>query len=194
MSERRPTKRDLILERSLTLFSSRGFNGVGVEELATAAGVTKPTLYHYFGNKQGLLETLLCERYDPFLDDLAIAATYHRRDLTRSLTNVVTTFLAFGQHEAKLYRMVLAAGMTARDDLATQQMATRLDTQDHLLRTMFAAASEDYGNMAGRHHLAAGSLQGTIFAYLQLGASGEMELDDGAVWRLIQQFSHGIYS
>lgn len=194
MTDPQPSKRDLILEHSLTLFSNRGYNGVGVEELATAAGVTKPTLYHYFGSKQGLLETLLCERYDPFLDDLATAAIYHRRDLPRSLTNVVTTFLAFGQREAKLYRMVLAAGMTARDDLATQQMATRLDIQDHLLRTMFAAASEDHGNMIGRHHLAAASLQATIFAYLQLGAGGEMTLDDGAVWRLIQQFSHGIYS
>jgi len=183
-----------MLERALTLFTTRGFNGVGVEELAAAAGVTKPTLYHYFGNKQGLLETLIAERYDPFLDDLERAAFYHRRDLTRSLTMVVRTYLDFAQREAQLFRMVIASVLTACDDRASQIMAERMARQDAILRRLFQEASQDYGNMVGRHHLAAASLHATMLAYLQLAEQGEMTLDDAAIWRLIQQFSYGIYS
>ncbi|HWK82052.1 MAG TPA: TetR/AcrR family transcriptional regulator, partial [Thermomicrobiales bacterium] len=90
-----PSKRELIQERALALFADRGYNGVGVEELATAAGVTKPTLYHYFGSKQGVLEALLREQFDPFLDDLATAATYEG-DLQHSLSRIIRTVFDFG--------------------------------------------------------------------------------------------------
>ncbi len=194
MTDHQGTNRERILHHALLLLTERGFNGVGVEELATAAGITKPTLYHYFGSKLGVLETLLLERYDPYLEMLAEAAVYHRRDLTRSLTAVVWTCFDFGMREPSLFRMVLAAGLTARDDAATRIMAERIDTQDRILRRLFAEAGQDHGNMAGRHHLAAASLQATIVAHLQLAAAGEMTLDDGAVWQLIQQFSYGIYT
>ena len=50
-----------LLHSALTLFATRGYDAVGVQEIVENAGVTKPTLYHYFGNKLGLLETLLEE-------------------------------------------------------------------------------------------------------------------------------------
>lgn len=185
--------RALILDHALTLFADRGYNGVGVEELATTAGVTKPTLYHYFGNKQGVLEAIVVERYDPFIAELTAAASY-KKDLPKSLTQVVYTFLRFGTEQATLFRMALAAELTARDDTAARIFHPRLDAQSQILRDLFLQASKDHGNMVGRHHLAAASLQATIVAYLQLAEDGEMTLDDGAVWRLIQQFSYGIYS
>ena len=51
--------RSKILSCALKLFSARGYDAVGVQEIVDAAGITKPTLYHYFGSKRGLLETLL---------------------------------------------------------------------------------------------------------------------------------------
>ena len=46
-----------LLARALDLFAAYGYDGVGVQQICDAAGVTKPTLYHHFGNKRGLLET-----------------------------------------------------------------------------------------------------------------------------------------
>lgn len=193
MTDSGRSNRETILATALDLFADRGYNGVGVEELASSSGVTKPTLYHYFGSKHGLLETLLREQYDPFLRELEAAAEYHH-DLPNRITKVVTLFFDFGTREAKLYRMVIAAGLTARNDVATKLMAERIETQDQILRDLFERASHDHGNMKGRHHLHAAGLQATILAYLQLAATGEMTLDDAAIWRLRQQFSHGIYS
>lgn len=51
--------REKILNCALELFHARGYDAVGVQEIAETAGVTKPTLYYYFGNKRGLLEALL---------------------------------------------------------------------------------------------------------------------------------------
>ena len=38
-----------ILEKALHLFYEEGYDAIGVQELADAAGVTKPTLYHCHG-------------------------------------------------------------------------------------------------------------------------------------------------
>ena len=35
-----------ILEKALHLFYEKGYDAIGVQEIADAAGVTKPTLYH----------------------------------------------------------------------------------------------------------------------------------------------------
>ena len=46
--------REKILNCALELFHARGYDAVGVQEIAETAGVTKPTLYYYFRNKRGL--------------------------------------------------------------------------------------------------------------------------------------------
>lgn len=49
----------LILEEALRLFAERGFDGVSVSDVATAAGVSKANVFHHFGSKQALyLEVL----------------------------------------------------------------------------------------------------------------------------------------
>lgn len=53
--------RDRLLESAATLFARRGYEGTSVREICAAAGVTKPTLYYYFGSKMGLAKSLFEE-------------------------------------------------------------------------------------------------------------------------------------
>jgi AcrR family transcriptional regulator len=53
--------RTLILIAARRLFMQRGFADVAVGEVAHAAGVTKPTLYYHFGDKEGLYADVLCD-------------------------------------------------------------------------------------------------------------------------------------
>jgi len=66
--------RSTILARALELWSERGYDAVGVQEIVDAAGITKPTLYHYFGSKRGLLDCLIEERSGGLRDAAAAAA------------------------------------------------------------------------------------------------------------------------
>lgn len=53
-----PTK-DRILESALTLFSEKGYDGVGVDLIAENAGIKGPSLYKHFKGKEDILDSLI---------------------------------------------------------------------------------------------------------------------------------------
>ena len=48
-----------ILKKALELFSSKGYEATAVREICEASGLTKPTLYHFFGSKEGVYRALV---------------------------------------------------------------------------------------------------------------------------------------
>lgn len=56
---RAPDSRDKILETAESLFAVGGYAGVGMRELATTAGLSKSSLFHYFPNKLELYAAVL---------------------------------------------------------------------------------------------------------------------------------------
>lgn len=55
----RERKREVVLLAAVRMFNARGFQATSLDDLAASLGVTKPTIYHYLGNKdQVLLECL----------------------------------------------------------------------------------------------------------------------------------------
>jgi len=52
-------RRDQILDATLNLIADRGYEGVSMEAIARASGVTKPVVYDLFGTLADLLEALL---------------------------------------------------------------------------------------------------------------------------------------
>lgn len=56
---KRRSRRDEILEIAVGLFASRGYHGVSMDDIGTAAGVTGPALYHHFKGKEAMLAAAL---------------------------------------------------------------------------------------------------------------------------------------
>ena len=56
--------RQSILRAAYKLFRRRGFFRVGVDEIATAAGITKRTLYYHFKSKDALLTAVLASQHE----------------------------------------------------------------------------------------------------------------------------------
>ncbi len=51
--------REELMRSALKMFTQRGYAATSVRELVKEAGVTKPALYYYFGNKEGLFLELM---------------------------------------------------------------------------------------------------------------------------------------
>lgn len=51
----RNIKRDAVLETAVRMFNEKGFRATSIDQVAVALNVTKPTIYHYFSNKDEIL-------------------------------------------------------------------------------------------------------------------------------------------
>jgi AcrR family transcriptional regulator len=70
-------RRRLILDQAITIVSERGYNGFGIQELATRCGLTKPGLLHHFPSKEELLIAVLRDRDRQ--DEIAVVAATQAR-------------------------------------------------------------------------------------------------------------------
>ncbi len=53
--------RDRLFEAALKLFARKGYHATSVREIVEAAGVSKPVLYYWFRNKEGVFRHLMDE-------------------------------------------------------------------------------------------------------------------------------------
>jgi len=84
-------KQELILEAALDVFSSHGFRGATIDQIADRAGLSKPNLLYYFRTKEAihrqLIDRLLdnwlepLRKIDPTGDPLSEIQSYIRRKL-----------------------------------------------------------------------------------------------------------------
>jgi len=185
--------RENILNCALALFAARGYDAVGVQEVVDAAGITKPTLYHYYGSKQGLLRALLERYYAPFNRSLQVATVY-QHDLPLTLEQVGRAYFDFAQQNPVYYRMQLALYFAPRQSEAYQLVAGWSEVQYRLVEAVFAAAVDDHGNMRGRQNLYAATFIGVLNHCIVLWLNGHVALDDELLRRVVHQFQHGIYS
>ena len=51
--------KEIIFLTAARLFAKKGYNGVSMREISEQSGVTKPTIYYYFGSKEGIYEELI---------------------------------------------------------------------------------------------------------------------------------------
>jgi TetR/AcrR family transcriptional regulator len=189
-----PNNRDFILSSALTLFSQRGFSAVSVREITEMAKISKPTLYYYFGNKEGLLRTIIAENFEPFLSVLEAASSYHG-DLPLSLDKVVDVYFNFAEKNPVFYCLLLTLENAPSQSEAYEVVAPFLDRQYQLLETLFEQAVENHGNMEGRKYLYAMGLLSLIHSVIaRFYRSKEESLSAQLKFDITRQFSYGIYS
>jgi len=185
--------RELILAEAARLFSERGYEAVGVAEIAEASGVTKPTLYHYFGSKRGLLDAAIDERGGPLLAAVRAAARYER-DVPKGLEAIALAFSRFALADPVFARMRLAMSFAPPGSEAGEAAASLNEALFEAVRSFFAAAEKDHGNMRGRSRAFAGTFIGTIDSYAGFHLAGRSGLDERTIREAVRQFMYGIFS
>ncbi len=66
----RKDKRSLILDSAIRVFAQMGYHGARVSDIAREAGIAYGLVYHYFKNKEEILNTIFEERWTGFLEAL----------------------------------------------------------------------------------------------------------------------------
>ncbi len=96
-----------ILSKALELFSSKGYDATSVREICEAAGVTKPTLYHFYGSKEGVYRAIVDGALDR-LRLLIVQALSAQGALRERLVNMARAYIESTAREPELARFIMA--------------------------------------------------------------------------------------
>ena len=115
MSTRLPAaeRRQQLLDVALDVFSRRGYHDASMNDIAEAAGVTKPVLYQHFGSKRELYLELLRELGQRLRETVAKATADAEGPRQQVEAGFAAYFRWVAEHRAGFE--VLFAGETRRD-------------------------------------------------------------------------------
>lgn len=188
--------REKILSCALRLFYHKGYDAVGVQEIATAAGVTKPTLYYYFGSKHGLLESVVRQHSAPLFSALDDARQFDG-DLHRTLTRVASVYFQFSMKDREFYFFMLSMMYSARESETCQTIHPLIIQQHQWIARIFLEASgENADQPSDRHHRMSAAFTGMINHYMLMvfETGGHWEsVSEEVIDALVHQFLYGIY-
>jgi len=92
---RRRSRRDEILEIAVGLFAARGYRGVSMDDIGSAAGVTGPALYHHFAGKEAMLVAALIPVSEGLLHGGKERVARHPADALAALTDLIEFHVEF---------------------------------------------------------------------------------------------------
>jgi AcrR family transcriptional regulator len=98
---------DRILQSALDLFSNKGYDATSVREICEAAGITKPTLYHFYKSKDGVYRALVDGALDEFRRGL-FAELEAPGTTAERLTRVARLYFAQARGRRQLMRFLFA--------------------------------------------------------------------------------------
>ena len=65
------SSRERIIRTAISLFAARGFRGTSIRDIAHAMNMSISNIYHYFGNKEGLLVAILEHASEQLVEPLS---------------------------------------------------------------------------------------------------------------------------
>ncbi len=121
--------RQALLSSARKSFTDHGYAATAMDELCTAAGLTRGALYHHFGDKQGLLKAVVAEM-DVEMDQRLQQSFATANNTWAGLQQRCQLYLEMAQ-EAEIKRIILQdarAVLGQRSGTESQQCITSLQS------------------------------------------------------------------
>jgi len=104
--------RQHILNAALKHFAHSGYAAASVQQIVSAAKVSKPTLYYYFADKAQLFQALVAEAHDERLRRMKMAAA-RTSGIRAQLVEILVVLFDYFRENRELMRISLATAFSA---------------------------------------------------------------------------------
>ena len=136
---KRHEREQQLLDAALTLFGERGYQGTSIEDIARAAGVTRPIIYSHFGSKDGAyLACLRRARND--LEARMIEAADPEGSLADQLAGCVSAYFALVDRGSPAWQLLYGGGAAVAGPAAAEAARLRFATVDRIAKLIRGAA------------------------------------------------------
>ncbi|NCB92269.1 MAG: TetR/AcrR family transcriptional regulator [Clostridia bacterium] len=190
--------REIILQSALDLFCARGYDAVGVQEIVDRAGVTKPTLYYYFGSKQGLMEEILHSN-SAILEEMLKEAAETEGQVADILYQVARAYFDFAGTHRKFYLLMMSQLYAGRETEGFQVVFPLIRKYYQLVVKIFEDSAHILGNMRGRQEQFAVSFMGILDSHMMMlgrdiREEESINMSNEKTYEIVHQFLYGIFS
>lgn len=136
-----------ILAAATEVFADKGVERTTMQEIATRAGISAGSIYHYFADKDALLESTLVEQQQQVMEKFATAESTHTSPIEALVavgTHVLTEMC--GRQQVILHLETMLAGARDPDAFTAGHRAMHEDVVALIRRLVYAA--QDAGEIA----------------------------------------------
>ena len=151
-----------LLDEAERLFSEHGIESVGVQDIVEAAGLTKPSLYHHWGSRAGLVGALLARGFG-WLESALNEAPPYRGSLPDTLKAQWDAWFQVVNARPAFFRIAFSLSLLPKGNETADLVRPHLEALQTRMSALFLNATPVYGNMRGRENL----LASTWLALLQ---------------------------
>jgi AcrR family transcriptional regulator len=187
-SQAKADRRNALLTAASSLFAERGFNGVSLEDLGAAAGVSGPAVYRHFTGKQAVLGAILVEVSENLLSG-GQAMIDRANDDDEALRGLVNFHVDFALNNPDVIRVQDRdlASLTDADRVAVRSLQrTYVELWVHVLSRLHP--SVDAAHLRIRAHAVFGLINSTPHSGRAPG-SGSTQLSRAMVGSILEQLA-----
>ncbi|WP_077490477.1 TetR/AcrR family transcriptional regulator [Sinomonas mesophila] len=124
---RRASPRERLIQAAMELVAASGGAAVSTRQITDLAGVTAPTLYHHFGDKDGLMEAVIARGFEEFVErEVSVERSGVPIEDVKRLWDV---HVQFGVTHAQLYMLMFGSSGPSRRPVVVTEAEKLLEIE-----------------------------------------------------------------
>lgn len=133
----RAKREQQLLNVALQLFIEHGYQGTSMEDIASAAGVTRPIVYNHFGSKDGIYLACL-RRARASLDQHIVDAAQDPTTIEGRLKAGVEGYFTFVEENRSSWHLLFGGGAAIAGTAAEEASRLRFQTVEKITQLLVA--------------------------------------------------------
>ena len=185
--------RGRIINEAARIFADHGYSGASIQDIVDAAGTTKPMVYYYFENKEGLYREIFRTYHEWMLSTQADIAEDETLSAREKFIRVVNVHFEAARISPERARFMFAAHFGPRKEMPA---LADLDHDDAFFATVVSLATQGVasGELEGDPVMIAQAFLGQILIHLacHIASPNPIPLTDDAAERVVDQMMKGV--
>lgn len=189
------SKKELIVQKALELFSEEGYEGTGVQRIVDAAEVTKPTLYHFFGSKEGLLVSIFETHFGKLTEGIAKLLPYNG-DIQKTIEDLNRVYIGTALKDSLFFWLAFHLRRSPKKSPVHRTVGRFYEEERSAIHALMASVSGYHTNLMGKEDFLTLFYLSLIDGFIEMHEEKNTleSVTDNDVHLLSKEFLYGIFS
>lgn len=183
--------KELIIQNAINLFSKKGYEAVGVQEICDVSGITKPTLYYYFKSKAGILEYIANTKGKELFEKIQTSLTYNH-DFIKGLTDVLKAEINFALENKDFFNLHCILLNSPNGSEEKNIYSKIIQDTENCFYNFFINSCNEFGNMKGKEFLYSNLFYNSVISTAALISKEKINYSEEIIYQIIHSLVYGM--